>query len=192
MADVIPLSVAIALLVNLLMAKTLGQRLFTGTSIRADGPVGLILMTTALLLIATGIEWIVVRPLLSHLGLQNLRALALVVLVVAVANVGSRLQHRLPAGAQLRWMRHLPLSVVNATMLGVGLLMLAPAEGLLLALGQVLVSATGLGMALLAYAGARARVLDDDLPAPLRGLPIAGVIVGILALTLHGVLGPLM
>ena len=83
----------------------------------------------------------------------------------------------------------LPLITTNCAVLGVALLMIQKefslVEGLIYSVG----SAIGFALAMILFAGLREHLELEDVPKPFKGLPIALITAGILAMAFMGFSG---
>jgi Na+-transporting NADH:ubiquinone oxidoreductase subunit E len=84
---------------------------------------------------------------------------------------------------------YLPLLTVNCAILGGSLFMVQRDYGFAESVAYGFGSGTGWGLAIVLFATIRERLHEADVPAGLRGLPIAFVITGLLALGFVGLRG---
>jgi Na+-transporting NADH:ubiquinone oxidoreductase subunit E len=84
---------------------------------------------------------------------------------------------------------YLPLLTVNCAILGGSLFMVQRDYGFAESVAYGFGSGTGWGLAIVLFATIRERLSEADVPAGLRGLPLAFVVTGLLALGFAGLRG---
>ena len=84
---------------------------------------------------------------------------------------------------------YLPLITTNCAVLGVAILMIQKEFSLLQGVVYSVSSALGFALALVLFAGIRERLDFEEVPAAFRGVPIALVTAGILAMAFMGFSG---
>ena len=189
MSDALLILLSAALVNNFVLVQFLGLCPFVGTSARFETAVPMTLATAFVLSVAALATYFANRLLLVPLDLGYLRIIVFIVVIAGTVQftdmfvrAASPLLHQL-LGV------FLPLITTNCAVLGVTLIAVdrgfSLAETLLLALG----AAAGFGIAIVAFAALRERVVDDAVPVPFRGPPLALITVGFMALAFYGFRG---
>ena len=80
----------------------------------------------------------------------------------------------------------LPLITTNCAVLGVAILMVQKNMDLLTGVIYAVATALGFALALVLFAGIRERLEVEDVPAAFRGVPIALITAGLLAMAFMG------
>ncbi|HPD14062.1 MAG TPA: Rnf-Nqr domain containing protein [Planctomycetota bacterium] len=196
---------------NFVLARFLGLCPFVGVSKRTSDALGMGLAVTFVMAMASvlthTIDSYVLRPQapllvalagaesqIAREGLQAvLRTLVYILTIAAfVQLVEMFLKKNIPALYRALGI-YLPLITTNCAVLGVALLNTPedPAEMLTLPEAVIQGTAAGLGFTLvmLLMAGIRERIEALDLPEPMRGMPIAFVCTGLMALAFLGFTG---
>ena len=83
----------------------------------------------------------------------------------------------------------LPLITTNCAVLGVAIIVTQKDMDLLTSLVYAISTAIGFTMALVLFAGIRTRLALTDVPAPMRGVPVALIVAGLLAMAFMGFAG---
>ena len=186
MTDLLLLALGASLVNNFVLTNFLGLCPFVGVSRRFEAAAGMALATVFVMTLASGLSYGVFHWILAPLGLEYLRTLVFILLIAAVVQLTelvvratSPLLHELLAV-------FLPLITTNCAVLGVALLNLDRRHGLLESLVFGAAAAAGFGLALLLFAALRERLDGDDVPAAFRGVPIALVSAGLMALAFMG------
>ena len=189
MGDLLLILLTAALVNNFVLVQFLGLCPFVGTSARFETAAPMTLATAFVLSVAALATYFVNRYLLLPFDVGYLRIIAFIVVIAGTVQftdmfvrAASPLLHQLLG-------IFLPLITTNCAVLGVTLIAvdrgLSLAETMTLAIGAAL----GFGLAIVAFAALRERILDDAVPAPFRGPPLALVTVGFMALAFYGFRG---
>lgn len=179
-----------ALLVNnFVLAQFLGLCPFLGATRSLGTALALGLATTFVLSLSATLCHIVHQELLAPLGLEWLKLVAFIVLIAGLVQ-GVELYLRAASPVLHRSLGiYLPLITTNCSVLGVALLSLG--QGLSLA-GTVVFSlgaAAGFALVMVLFGALRERLQGADVPAPLRGAPIALISAGLMSLGFMGFAG---
>jgi electron transport complex protein RnfA len=83
----------------------------------------------------------------------------------------------------------LPLITTNCAVLGVAILMISKEFNLLQSVTYSVATALGFALALVLFAGIRERLDFEDVPKAFKGIPIALITAGILAMAFMGFSG---
>lgn len=189
MADYLLLLVGTVLVNNVVLTKFLGLCPFMGTSRRLDNAIGLALATGLVLTLTSGLCWLVTRWLLEPFGLEYLRTLAFILVIAAsVQFTETVLRATAPVLHQALGI-FLPLITSNCAVLGVALLNTWAQRSLFEAMLAGFGAALGFGLVLALFAAARERLEASPVPGPFRGVPIALVTAGLMALAFMGFAG---
>ncbi|MCK9489862.1 MAG: electron transport complex subunit RsxA [Xanthomonadales bacterium] len=174
---------------NVVLAKFLGLCPFMGTSRNLDHAVGLALATGLVLTLTSGLCWLAMHWLLAPLGLEYLRVLVFILIIAATVQFTEALLRKLAPVLYQALGIFLPLITTNCAVLGVALLNTYAQRSLFAALLFGAGSALGFGLVLVLFAAARERLDASPVPAAFRGVPIALVSAGLMALAFMGFAG---
>ncbi len=189
MGDLLLILLTAALVNNFVLVQFLGLCPFVGTSARFETAVPMTLATAFVLSVAALATYFVNHYVLLPFDVGYLRIIAFIVVIAGTVQFTDMfVRATSPLLHQLLGI-FLPLITTNCAVLGVTLIAvdrgLSLAETMTLAIGAAL----GFGVALVAFAALRERILDDAVPAPFRGPPLALVTVGFMALAFYGFRG---
>lgn len=189
MTEALLILLSAALVNNFVLAQFLGLCPFMGVSGRLETAVPMTLATMFVLAVAALATALVDRHLLQRFDIGYLRIIAFIV-VIAAAVQFTELFVRAASPVLHRMLGiYVPLITSNCAVLGVTLIAaqrgLDAARALLLALGAGL----GFGMALIAFSALRERIHDAAVPESFRGVPLALVTAGFMALGFYGFKG---
>ncbi|MHC4591978.1 MAG: electron transport complex protein RnfA [Planctomycetota bacterium] len=185
---------------NFVLARFLGLCPFIGVTQRTESAVGMGAAVTFVMFLASFVTTLLYRLVLlpNDLVLALKTPMFILVIAALVQLVELFMRARLPALYQALGI-YLPLITTNCAVMGVALLNTtdAPAEFGKLALTPALMAASwrgicaGLGftLAMLLMSGVRERLAKVDVPVPLRGIPIAFICTGLMAMAFLGFTG---
>lgn len=189
MTDYALLLIGTVLVNNVVLTKFLGLCPFMGTSRHLDNAIGLSLATGLVLTLTSGLCWIVTRWLLEPFGLEYLRTLAFILVIAATVQLTEMMMRKSAPVLYQALGLFLPLITTNCAVLGVALLNTYEQRSFFEALLFGFGSAAGFGLILILFAAARERLDASPVPAAFRGIPIALVTAGLMALGFMGFAG---
>ena len=200
--------VSVVFVNNFVLAKFLGLCPFLGVSQKTSSAVGMGAAVTFVMTLSSAITWIVynyvllpgdvniiakVFPSIRELGLIDVLKTISYILVIAtlVQFVEMMLRKMVPTLYESLGI-YLPLITTNCAVLGVALLNTtdSPTQlGFLQATVQGFGAGIGFTIAMLLMSGIRERLALVNIPQPLRGVPIAFICTGLMALAFFGFSG---
>lgn len=174
---------------NFVLVKFLGLCPFFGASARMETALGMSLATTAVLTFAAGAAALVEVHLLRAFEMTHLRTLVLILIIASAVQLTELvLRHSSPLLYRLLGI-FLPLITTNCAVLGVALLNVSQGHGFVAATFAGFATAVGFALVLLAFAALRGRLATAEVPAVLRGAPIALVTAGLMGMGFMGFTG---
>jgi electron transport complex protein RnfA len=174
---------------NVVLAQFLGICPFLGVSKKVDTASGMGMAVTAVLVVATIVTYLIQVYVLNAFGLEYLQTIAFILVIAALVQmIEIILKKTMPALYQALGV-FLPLITTNCCILGVAILVIQKDYDLLE--GIVYALSTGLGflLAMVLFAGLREQLDLADVPKAFRGVPIALVTAGLLAMAFMGFSG---
>jgi len=189
MSDYALLLIGTVLVNNVVLTKFLGLCPFMGTSRSLDNAIGLSLATGLVLTMTSGACWLVMHWLLEPFGLDYLRTLAFILVIAATVQLAEAVMRRSAPVLYQALGLFLPLITTNCAVLGVALLNTYEQRSLFEAMLFGFGSAVGFGLILILFAAARERLDASPVPGAFRGIPIALVTAGLMALGFMGFAG---
>lgn len=189
MTHYIFLLIGAVLVNNVVLVKILGLCPFMGVSKKLGTAYGMGAATTFVLTLGTGASYVIDQYLLVPFGLEYLRIISFIVTIAAIVQLTETVIAKTsPALHQVLGI-YLPLITTNCAVLGVPLLGIANhfnfIESLLFGFG----SSVGFSLVLILFASIRERIEGAEVPTYFRGVAIALVTGGLMALTFMGFAG---
>ncbi len=181
---------------NFVLSRFLGLCPYLGVSKKLDSAVGMGMAVIFVMTLASAITFLINKYLLLPYDLMYLQTIAFILTIAALVQfVEMVIQKNAPALYKSLGV-FLPLITTNCAVLGVAILNTEAvrSDGLTAYnfLDSVLngfFSGVGFTVVLLAMAGIRMRLDMVDLPKSMKGMPIALILAGIMALAFYGFMG---
>ena len=173
---------------NFIFAQFLGICPFLGVSKKIDTAVGMGAAVTFVMGLASAVCFGVNKILIAF-DLGFMQTVAYILVIAALVQfVEMFLKKNIPTLYTALGV-YLPLITTNCAVLGVAILMIQKEFNLLQSVTYSVATALGFALALVLFAGIRERLDFEDVPKSLRGVPIALITAGILAMAFMGFSG---
>ncbi len=174
---------------NVVLAQFLGICPFLGVSKKVDTASGMGMAVTAVLVVATIVTYLLQVYVLNAFGLEYLQTIAFILVIAALVQmIEIILKKTMPALYQALGV-FLPLITTNCCILGVAILVIQKDYDLLEGIVYALSTGIGFLLAMVLFAGLREQLDLVDVPKAFRGVPIALVTAGLLAMAFMGFSG---
>ncbi|HJH61078.1 MAG TPA: RnfABCDGE type electron transport complex subunit A [Bacteroidetes bacterium] len=183
---------------NIIFAQFLGICPFLGTSKKTSTAMGMGVAVLFVLTLATLVTSLVNKYILIPLELTFLQTIAFILIIAALVQMVEIILKKISPSLYSALGVFLPLITTNCAVLGVALNvvtkeytfggvshMLSLAESVVFAAGTAL----GFALALIIFAGIREHIDLMEAPKGMRGVPIALITAGILAMAFMGFAG---
>ncbi len=174
---------------NILLANFLGMCSFLAVSKKIETAAGLgaavIFVTTA----TTAINYGIYHHVLTPLGLTYLTFIVFIAVIAAFVQFVEMFVERFSLGLYHALGIFLPLITVNCAILGASLFMIIRNYTFWQSVAFGFGGGVGWTLAIVLIAGLRQRMRYSDVPVPFRGVAIAMVITGVMAMAFMGFAG---
>ena len=182
---------------NIVLAQFLGICPFLGVSNKLSTASGMSLAVCFVITLATLVTYLLNMYLLVPLKIEFLQTIAFILVIAALVQMVEIVLKKVSPALYQALGIFLPLITTNCAVLGVAITVVtkefAFVPGGTLNLAQALVyavaTALGYGLAMIIFAGIREQLALNDVPKAFKGVPIALISVGILALAFMGFSG---
>ncbi len=183
---------------NILLSQFLGICPFLGVSNKLSTAVGMSGAVCFVITLATVVTYLLNQYLLVPFGLTFLQTISFILVIAALVQMVEIILKKISPSLYQALGIFLPLITTNCAVLGVAITVVtkeftfggAPA---MMNLGQATVyaaaTALGYGLAMCLFAGLREHLSMNDVPKPFKGLPIALITAGIMAMAFLGFSG---
>jgi len=174
---------------NLVLARFLGICPFFGVSKKVDTAIGMSLAVTFVMAVAGIITWIIQYAVLNKFNLQYLQTIVFILVVASLVQFVEMVIEKTSPDLYQSLGIFLPLITTNCAILGAAIINIQSGFNFVEMLVFTMGSALGFGLAMVLFAGIRERIELSDIPYYFRGMPIAFITAGILALAFMGFSG---
>ncbi len=184
---------------NIMLAQFLGTCPFIGVSSKVSTATGMSGAVVFVITLATLVTYLINKYLLVVFGLEFLQTIAFILVIAALVQMVEIVLKKISPSLYQALGIFLPLITTNCAVLGVALNVVTKeftfggGAAHMLNLGESVVyafaTALGYGMALILFAGLREHLELNDVPKQFKGVPIALVTCGILAMAFMGFSG---
>ncbi len=174
---------------NFVLSRFLGLCPFIGVSKKMDSALGMGMALIFVMTLASTITWIIQTFLLIPFHIEFLQTIAFILTIASLVQfVEMVIQKTAPALYKSLGI-YLPLITTNCAVLGVSILNIQSKYSFIEALLNGFFVGVGFTMVLVMMAGIRERLDRADLPVSMKGMPIALIVAGSMALAFLGFSG---
>ena len=184
---------------NILLSQFLGICPFLGVSNKLSTATGMSGAVCFVITLATIVNYLINKYLLLPFGLEFLQTIAFILVIAALVQIVEIVLKKISPSLYQALGIFLPLITTNCAVLGVAITVVTKefayggAEPHLLNLGEAtvyaLATSVGYGIAMILFAGLREHLAGNQVPQAFKGLPIALITVGIMAMAFLGFSG---
>lgn len=183
---------------NILLSQFLGVCPFLGVSNKVSTAAGMAGAVTFVMAVATLATYMIQNYVLVPLGIEFMQTIAFILVIAGLVQMVEIILKKVSPSLYQALGIYLPLITTNCAVLGVAIIVVSKeftfgGDPDLLNLAQSVVfaiaNALGFGLAMILFAGLREQLELANVPKPFKGMPIALVTAGILALSFMGFAG---
>lgn len=174
---------------NIVFAQFLGICPFIGVSKNMSSAFGMGMAVTFVMAVATAVTWLLQHFILAPLGLVYVQTIAFILVIAVLVQMLEIVMKKTSPALYAALGVFLPLITTNCAVLGVAIIVAQKDFGFLHSLVYTVATALGFAMALALMAGIRTQLELSDVPRSMRGVPIALITAGILAMAFMGFAG---
>ncbi len=184
---------------NIVLAQFLGICPFMGVSNKLSTATGMSGAVCFVITLSTVVTYLINKYLLLPFGLEFLQTIAFILVIAALVQVVEIVLKKISPSLYQALGIFLPLITTNCAVLGVAINVVTKqftfggGAAHMLGLGEATVYAfatsLGYGLAMVLFAGLREQLSRSDVPSAFKGLPIAFITVGIMAMAFLGFSG---
>ena len=195
LGDILVLMLSAVLIENFIFSRFLGCCPFLGVSEKPDTALGMGCAVIFVMTLASAACNIVYNFILVPFNLEYLYTIAFILVIAALVQFIEMFLRKAVPGLYNALGIYLPLITTNCAVLGAVILNMqkysdmARAESFIFSVLFGFFAAVGFTLAIVIFAGVRARVEYADPPKAFRGMPIALVTAGLIAMAFSGFSG---
>ncbi len=174
---------------NIVLSQFLGICPFLGVSKKVETSIGMGAAVLFVMTLATLVTWLLHHYVLMPLHVEFLQTLSFILVIAALVQMVEIMLKKVSPALYQALGIFLPLITTNCAVLGVAVLVIQKNMDLAHALVYTVANSLGFGVALIIFAGMREALDLNDVPAAMKGAPIALLSAGLLALAFMGFSG---
>ncbi len=181
--------IAAVLVNNIVLMQFLGICPFLGVSKKISTAAGMGAAVIFVLVLATLVTYLVQKLVLDPFNIAYLQTIAFILIIAALVQLVEIILKKVSPSLYQALGIYLPLITTNCAILGVAILTIQKDFNLLEGIVFAFANAVGFTLALVLFAGIREHLDLVEIPAGLKGTPIALITTGILAMAFRGFSG---
>lgn len=174
---------------NFIFAKFYGCCPFLGVSEDPSTALGMGMAVTFVMTISSAATWLVYTYVLVPLGLEYLKTIAFILVIAGLVQFIEMFLHRFVPTLYSSLGIFLPLITTNCAVLGSSLVNINNGYNFIQSVAFGFSAAIGFTMAIVVFAGVRVRLQFAEPPKAFKGMPIALVTAGLIAMAFMGFSG---
>ena len=174
---------------NIVLSQFLGLCPFLGVSGKVSTSLGMGAAVTFVLAIASIAAYLIQYHILVPLHIEYMQTIVFILVIAALVQMVEIMLKKVSPALYQALGIFLPLITTNCAVLGVAILLVQKEYNLGEAVVYAVAVAVGFTLALVLFAGLRERLELENVPKALRGVPIALITAGILAMAFMGFSG---
>lgn len=175
---------------NVVLSQFLGICPFLGVSKKVSTATGMGAAVTFVLLLATMVTWLVQTYILTPLGLDFLQTIAFILVIATLVQMIEMILKKISPALYQALGVFLPLITTNCCVLGVAILVIQKEFTYAESLAYAVSIGIGFLLAMVIFAGIREQLAKTgSTPRAMKGIPIALITAGILAMAFMGFSG---
>lgn len=180
------LFIGTALVNNFVLVKFYGICAFLGVSKKVDTALGMGAAVTFVMGIASLCTYFVYTYVLKRFEMEYLYTLAFILVIAALVQFVEMVIQKVSPSLYSALGVYLPLITTNCAVLGVAVLNMQKEYNLIESVVSALGAAVGFTLTMLLMAGIRERIEDNDVLSSFKGLPLALITAGFMAIAFSG------
>lgn len=171
---------------NIVLAQFLGICPFLGVSRQTSSAIGMGTAVTFVITLSTAVTWCLQTYLLDPLQLQFLQTILFILVIAALVQMLEIIIRKIAPALYEALGVFLPLITTNCAVLGVAILVIQKQFTLLESVVYGFATSLGFTLALWIFAGIREQLAVTKVPGGMKGVPLALLCAGILAMAFMG------
>jgi len=174
---------------NIVLSQFLGICPFLGVSGKVSTSIGMGAAVLFVMTIATMVTWLIQNYILVPFRITFLQTIFFILVIAALVQMVELILKKVSPPLYQALGIYLPLITTNCAVLGIAIQTVAKDFALLPGVVFAIANALGFSLAMIIFAGIREHLVLMKVPAGMKGVPIALVTAGILAMAFMGFSG---
>ena len=174
---------------NILLAQFLGVCPFLGVSNKVSTSLGMGMAVTFVMTISSIVVYLLQYGVLVPLGIEYMQTIVFILVIATLVQMVEIILKKISPALYGALGIFLPLITTNCAVLGVAILLVQKEFTLVQSVVFAVSSALGFTLAIVLFAGLREKLDLSDVPQAMKGVPIALLTAGLLAMAFMGFAG---
>lgn len=174
---------------NILLSKFLGVCPFIGVSGKIETSIGMSGAVLFVMTIATLVTYLIQHYVLDQFNIQYMQTITFILVIASLVQLVEIILKKVSPSLYQALGIFLPLITTNCAVLGVAIMAVQQDLNLMESIVFAIANSIGFGLALILFAGLREHLDLSDVPDAMKGVPIAFVVAGLLAMAFMGFTG---
>lgn len=187
--NIFAMAIAAIFVQNFVLMRFLGLCPYIGVSKKIDSAVGMGMAVIFVMTMASTFTWLIQNYLLVPLKLEFLQTIAFILTIASLVQLVEMIIQKTAPALYKALGVFLPLITTNCAVLGVAILNINENYNFIEAILNGLFAGLGFTLVLVLMAGIREKLEKAELPKAMRGMPIAMIVAGCMALAFLGFSG---
>lgn len=171
---------------NVVLSQFLGICPFLGVSSKVDTSLGMGMAVTFVMALSSIVTWALQNYILVPFDIVYMQTIVFILVIAALVQMVEIVLKKVSPSLYQALGIFLPLITTNCAVLGVAIIAVQKDFDLLTTVIYSVSIAVGFAVALVLFAGIRERLETEDVPEGMRGVPIALITAGLLAMAFMG------
>ena len=171
---------------NVVLSQFLGICPFLGVSSKVDTSLGMGMAVTFVMALSAVVTWAIQNYILVPFGIEYMQTITFILVIAALVQMVEIVLKKMSPALYQALGIFLPLITTNCAVLGVAIIAVQKNFDLLTTVIYSTSIAVGFALALVLFAGIRERLDVEEVPQGMRGVPIALIAAGLLAMAFMG------
>ena len=187
--NILLLMLSAVLVENYIFSRFLGICPFLGVSDKPDTALGMGFAVMFVMTISSAATWAVYYGILVPFHLEFLETIAFILIIASLVQFIEMFLRRFVPALYGALGIYLPLITTNCAVLGAALLNIQKGYNFVESIAYGFSAAVGFTLAIVIFAGVRVRLTFAEPPKSFRGIPIAMIAAGLIAMAFSGFSG---
>ncbi|MDD4000740.1 MAG: RnfABCDGE type electron transport complex subunit A [Bacilli bacterium] len=182
MGNLLSLAFTAIIVENIILAQFLGTCPFLGVSKKSDSAVGMGLAVVFVITLSSVVAWLLYTYILVPFEMVYMRTIIFILVIASLVQIIEMFIKKVSPGLYRSLGIYLPLITTNCAVLGLATIVADPSYSFLTALVYSFASSVGFLFVIYLFATMREKIERGDVPKAFKGVPIALVAAGIMAM----------
>lgn len=188
-AKIFSMAIAAIFINNVVLSKFLGLCPYIGVSKKLDSALGMGMAVIFVLTLASTMTFLIHKFLLIRFHLEYLQTITFILTIASLVQLVEMAIQKTAPDLYKALGVYLPLITTNCAVLGIAIINIQEEYTFIFAILNGLFAGLGFTLVLILMAGIRERLDSVELPKSMKGMPIAFIVAGSMALAFLGFSG---